>query len=68
MKKLGTKVKEMNEIYVMGRTYEVLPNGDHYTVVDEKGFAMISVANKEDARTAMINHINHCEELYRRNL
>lgn len=68
MKKLGTKVKEMNEIYVRGRTYEVLPNGDHYTVVDEKGFAMISVANKEDARTAMINHINHCEELYRRNL
>ena len=68
MKKLGTKVKEMNEIYVRGRTYEVLPNDDHYTVVDEKGFAMISVANKEDARTAMINHINHCEELYRRNL
>lgn len=68
MKKLGTKVKEMNEIYVMGRTYEVLPNGDHYTVVDEKGFAMINVATKEEAESAMINHINHCEALYRRNL
>ena len=68
MKKLGTKVKEMNEIYVRGRTYEVLPNGDHYTVVDEKGFAMINVATKEEAESAMINHINHCEALYRRNL
>lgn len=34
----------MNEIYVMGSTYEVLPNDDHYTVVDEKGFAMINIA------------------------
>lgn len=58
----------MNEIYVRGRTYEVLPNGDHYTVVDENGFAMISVATKEEAESAMIDHINHCEELYRRNL
>lgn len=58
----------MNEMKIRGRTYKVLPNGDHYTVVDEKGFAMINIANKEDARTAMINHINHCEELYRRNL
>ena len=57
----------MNEIYVKGRTYEVLPNGDHYTVVDEKGFAMI-VATKEEAKSAIINHINHCEALYRRNL
>lgn len=58
----------MNEIYVKGRTYEVLLNGDHYTVVDEKGFAMISVATKEEAKSAIINHINHCEALYRRNL
>lgn len=58
----------MNEIYVKGRTYEVLPNGDHYTVVDEKGFAMISVVTKEEAKSAMINHINHCEALYGRNL
>ena len=68
MKKLGTKVKEMNEIDIMGSTYEVLPNGDHYTVVDEKGFAMINVAKKEQAKSAMMNHINHCEALYRRNL
>lgn len=68
MKKLGTKVKEMNEIYVRGRTYEVLPNDDHYTVVDEKGFAMINIATKEEAKSAIINHINHCEALYRRNL
>lgn len=68
MKKLGTKVKEMNEMRIRGRTYKVLPNGDHYTVVDENGFAMVGVANKEDAKVAMINHINHCEELYRRNL
>lgn len=59
----------MNEIlYVKGRTYEVLPNSDHYTVVDEKGFAMIGVATKEEAKSAIINHINHCEALYRRNL
>lgn len=58
----------MNEIYVRGRTFKLLPNGDHYTVVNEKGFAMINVANKEEAKSAMINHINHCEELYRRNL
>lgn len=58
----------MNEIDIGGRTYEVLPNGDHYTVVDEKGFAMISVATKEEAESAMIKHINHCEALYRRNL
>ena len=50
----------MNEIYVKGRTYEVLPNGGHYTVVDEKGFAMIGVATKEEAKSAIINHINHC--------
>ena len=55
----------MNEIYVKGRTYKVLPNGDHYTVVDEKGFAMIGVATKEEAKSAIINH---CEALYRRNL
>lgn len=58
----------MNEIYIKGRTYKVLPNDDHYTVVDEKGFAMINIATKEEAKSAMINHINHCEELYRRNL
>lgn len=58
----------MNEISIRGRTYEVLPNGDHYTVVDENGFAMIGVATKQEAKSAMINHINHCEELYRRNL
>ena len=68
MKKLGTKVKAMNEIYVMGSTYEVLPNGDHYTVVDKNGFAMINVANKKEAKSAMINMVNHCEALYRRNL
>lgn len=68
MKKLGTKVKEMNEMIIKGRTYQVLPNGDHYTVVDENRFPMISVGTKEEAKTAMIKHINHCEELYRRTL
>lgn len=58
----------MNEMIIKGRTYQVLPNGDHYTVVDEKGFAMISIADKKNAKKAMIKHINHCEELYRRNL
>ena len=58
----------MNEIYVRGRTYEVLPNGDHYTVVDEKGFAMVGVKNESDAETALKEHVLHCEELYRRNL
>ena len=65
MKKLGTKVNKMR---IRGETYKVIPNGDHYTVVNEKGFAMVGVANKEDAKAAMIKHINHCEELYRRNL
>lgn len=58
----------MNEIIINGRTYQVLPNGDHYSVVDEKGFPMIAIADKKDAKEAMIKHINHCEELYRRNL
>ena len=62
------KGDEMNEMRIRGSTYKVLPNGDHYTVVDDKGFAMISVANKEDAKETMINMVNHCEELYRRNL
>lgn len=55
----------MNEMKIRGRTYKVLPNDDHYTVVDEKGFAMINIATKEEAKSAIINH---CEALYRRNL
>ena len=52
----------------MGSTYKVLPNGDHYTVVDEKGCARINVATTEEAKSAIINHINHCEALYRRSI
>lgn len=44
----------MNSFTFKGVTYEVIPNGNHFTVVDEDGFA------KE--------HVIHCEELYRRSL
>ena len=29
----------MNSFTFKGVTYEVIPNGNHFTVVDEKGFA-----------------------------
>lgn len=51
-----------------GVTYEVIPNGNHFTVVDEDGFAMVGVKNEFDAETALKEHVIHCEELYRRNL
>lgn len=57
----------MKSFTFKGVTYEVIPNGNHFTVVDEEGFAMVSV-NKFDAETALKEHVIHCEELYRRNL
>lgn len=57
------------EIFVFkGVTYEVIPNGNHFTVVDEDGFAMVSIKNESDAEKALKEHVLHCEELYRRNL
>lgn len=58
----------MNSFTFKGVTYEVIPNGNHFTVVDEKGFAMVGVKNESDAETALKEHVLHCEELYRRNL
>lgn len=58
----------MNSFTFKGVTYEVIPNGDHFTVVDEKGFAKVAVKNIGDAETALKEHVRHCEELYRRNL
>lgn len=58
----------MNSFTFKGVTYEVIPNGNHFTVVDEKGFAMVSVKNESDAETALKEHVLNCEELYRRNL
>lgn len=58
----------MKSFTFKGRTYEVIPNGNHFTVVDEKGFAMVGVKNKSDAETALKEHVLHCEELYRENL
>ena len=49
-------------------TSEVIPNGNHFTVVDEDGFAMVSIKNESDAEKALKEHVLHCEELYRRNL
>lgn len=49
-------------------TYEVIPNGNHFTVVDEDGFAMVGIKNEFDAETALKEHVIHCEELYRRTL
>ena len=58
----------MKSFNCKGVTYEVIPNGNQFTVVDENGFAMISVKNKFDAETALKEHIIHCDELYRRTL
>ena len=58
----------MKSFTFKGVTYEVIPNGNHFTVVDEKGFAMVCVKNESDAETALKEHVLHCEELYRRNL
>lgn len=58
----------MNSFTFKGRTYKVIPNSNHFTVVDENGFAMVGVKNKSDAETALKEHVLHCEELYRRNL
>lgn len=58
----------MKSFTFKGVTYEIIPNGDHFTVVDEDGFPMVSVKNKYDAETALKEHVLHCEELYRRNL
>lgn len=58
----------MNSFTFKGVTYEVITNGNHFTVVDEKGFAMVGVKNEFDAETALKEHVLHCEELYRGNL
>ncbi len=58
----------MNAFTFKGVTYEVIPNGNHFTVVDDAGFAMVSIKNESDAETALKEHVIHCEELYRRNL
>lgn len=58
----------MKSFTFKGVTYKVIPNGNHFTVVDEKGFAMVGVKNESDAETALKEHVLHCEELYRRNL
>lgn len=58
----------MKSFTFKGVTYEVIPNGNYFTVVDEKGFAMVGVKNDSDAETALKEHVLHCEELYRRNL
>lgn len=47
---------------------EVIPNGNHFTVVNEDGFAMVSIKKESDAEKALKEHALHCEELYRRNL
>lgn len=47
----------MNSFTFKGVTYEVIPNGNHFTVVDEDGFAMVSVKNKFDAETALKEHV-----------
>lgn len=58
----------MNAFTFKGVTYKVIPKGNHFTVVNEKGFAMVGVKNESDAETALKEHVLHCEELYRRNL
>lgn len=58
----------MNSFTFKGVTYEVIPNGNHFTVVDEDGFPMVSVKNEFDAETALKEHVSHCEGLYRRTL
>lgn len=58
----------MNSFTFKGVTYEVIPNGNHFTVVDENGFAMVSVKNVSDAENALKEHVLHCEEVYGRNL
>lgn len=58
----------MNSFHFKGVTYEVIPNGNHFTVVNEEGFAMVSVKNESDAETALKEHVIHCQELYRRTL
>lgn len=58
----------MKSFTFKGGNYEVIPNGDHFTVVDEDGFAMVSVKNDFDTETALKEHVIHCEELYRRTL
>lgn len=35
----------MNSFTFKGVTYEVIPNGNHFTVVDEDGFPMVGVKN-----------------------
>ena len=58
----------MNSFTFKGVTYEVIPNGNHFTVVNEEGFAMVSVKNESDAKKALKEHVIHCQELYRRTL
>lgn len=58
----------MNSFTFKGVTYEVIPNGNHFTVVDEDGFAMVGVKNESDAENALKEHILHCEEVYGRTL
>lgn len=58
----------MNAFTFKGVTYEVIPNGNHFTVVDEDRFPMVGVKKESDAETALKEHVLHCEELYRRTL
>lgn len=58
----------MKSFTFKGVTYEVIPNGNYFTVVDEDGFARVCVKKESDAEKALKEHALHCEELYRRNL
>lgn len=58
----------MKSFTFKGVNYEVIPNEDHFTVVDENKFPMVSVKNEFEAKTALKEHVLHCEELYRRML
>lgn len=51
----------MNEMIIKGRTYQVLPNGDHYTVVDEKGFPMVGVRDPAEAEERVKLHLERCD-------
>lgn len=51
----------MNEMIINGRTYQVLPNGDHYTVVNEKGFPMVAVRDPAEAEERLRLHLERCD-------
>ena len=62
------KLQKGYKCSVQQQVIEVIPNGNHFTVVDEDGFAMVRVKHEFDAETALKEHVLHCQELYRRTL